>query len=160
MTPDEQNWLTWGAIRHRPNGATRWHEAGTRAAIAKHCATWGLPEATAHVLAHARDPKANTPNVIASRYTPDNEPQVGGHRHPPRIADECPEHAGQYASACSGCAADDLGPRDEDPGPPLPADMDGLTGREKFRQARAELDLRMALEARPKDAHVGEGSEA
>jgi len=77
----------------------------------------------------------------------------GNHPHPLRAGDpdECRTHKGQHVNHCSGCAADNLGPRDDDPGPPLPADMDGLTGPEKFRQARAELDLRMALEARPKE---------
>ena len=157
MTPDEQNWLTWGAIRHRPHGATRWQEAGTRAAIEKHCGTWGLAEATAHVLAHARDPKANTPNVIASRFTPDNEPQVGGPPRPPRREDVCPKPGhGGVAGNCVGCHADSLAADDEPvqhaPTPPrVPPPGDeyaGLTGRELFNAKRQELDLRHALEPR------------
>lgn len=162
MTPDEQNWLTWGAIRHRPHGSTRWQEAGTRAAIAKHCGTWGLAEATVHVLAHARDPKANTPNVIASRFAPDNEPEIGGHPHPPRREQECRKHPGNWANPCSGCAADmapdpDYGQPSQlthDPTPPRvppPGDVIDedtgrkITGRELFDIKRQELDLRNAL---------------
>jgi hypothetical protein len=68
------------------------------------------------------------------------------HRQPPRLgADrECRTHVGEYADSCRGCHADQLAATD-DPPPADPPDLDGLTGRERFRIARDELDLRRAL---------------
>lgn len=64
MTPEQIQWLTWGAIQHRPKGAPKWDEPGTHKAITDHCGSWGLEIATEHVLAHARDEKARTPFAI------------------------------------------------------------------------------------------------
>lgn len=73
MTPEQINWLTWGAVQHRPHGAPKWDEPGTHKAIADHCGTWGIDVATQHVLAHARDPKARTPFAIKGN-APHTEP--------------------------------------------------------------------------------------
>lgn len=143
MTPEEIRWLTWGAIHHRPHGAPRWDEPGTAKAITDHCGSWQLDVATQHVLAHARDPKAKTPFAIKGN-APHTEPQRTP-RHPPRAGadQECRAHLGEYVDSCRGCASDQLALVD-DPAPD-PPDLDGLTGRERFRIARDELDLRHAL---------------
>ncbi len=107
MTPAQLQWLTWGAIQHRPPGAPKWDEPGTAKAIADHCGSWGLAIATEHVLAHARDPKAKTPFVIKGP-TPHTEP-TKGIRQPAKAGEnECRVHPGEYAGSCRACAADRL----------------------------------------------------
>jgi hypothetical protein len=107
MTPDEIRWLTWGAIQHRPRGARRWDEPGTAKAIADHCGSWALSIATEHVLAHARDPKAETPFVIKGN-APHTEPTRAVRQPAKPGGEECPMHPGEYAAACRSCAADRL----------------------------------------------------
>jgi hypothetical protein len=107
MTPEQINWLTWGAVQHRPHGAPRWDEPGTRAAIVEHCGSWGIDIATQHVLAHARDAKAKTPFVIKGK-APHNEPTSAARQPAKPGGDECPMHPGEYAAACRSCAADRL----------------------------------------------------
>ena len=107
MTPDQLRWLTWGAIQHRPHGAPKWDEPGTAKAIADHCGTWDLDVATTHVLAHARDPKARTPFAIKGLAPSSTEP-VRHVRQPPKIADECRRHPGEWADHCRACAGDRL----------------------------------------------------
>lgn len=107
MTPDQINWLTWGAVQHRPRHATKWDEPGTRKAITEHCGSWGLEIATEHVLAHARDPKAKTPFVIKGN-PPHTEPAKGVRQPAKAGDDECRLHRGEYADSCRACAADAL----------------------------------------------------
>lgn len=107
MTPDQIRWLTWGAIQHRPRGASRWDEPGTARAIADHCGTWGLEIATEHVLAHARDAKAKTPFAIKGN-PPHTEPARAVRQPAKAGGDECRVHPGEYAGACRACAADRL----------------------------------------------------
>ena len=115
MTPDQINWLTWGAIQHRPHGAPKWDEAGTRALIERCCGSWSLDVATLHVLAHARDPKAKTPGVITGT-APSAEPQKTP-RYPPKAADECATHPGEWLDACRICAGPKAADGDEKPRP-------------------------------------------
>lgn len=153
LTTDQLANITWVLCETRRTtyGCAPWDSAGTRKAVSDIMGSWAYATALDHGLAHARDPKARTP--FAMKGTAPTLAPLDRHPHPLRAGDpdECRTHKGQHVSHCSGCSADDLGPRDDDLGPPLPADMDGLTGLEKFRQARAALDLRMALEARPKE---------
>jgi len=109
MTPEEIRWLTWGAIHHRPHGAPRWDEPGTAKAIADHCGTWQLDTATAHVLAHARDPKARTPYAIRGTAPSASEP-TRGVRYPAKAGspDECPLHPGEWVNSCRACNGDRL----------------------------------------------------
>lgn len=107
MTPDEMRWLTWGAIQHRPRGARRWDEPGTAKAIADHCGSWSLSIATEHVLAHARDPKAETPFVIKGN-APHTEPTKSVRQPAKAGGGECRVHPGEYANSCRACAADRL----------------------------------------------------
>jgi hypothetical protein len=104
MTPDELKWLTWGAIQHRPHGAPRWDAAGTAKAIADHCGNWGLDVATAHVLAHARDPKAKTPFAIKGNAP--STPLERGTWRPPTSEEACRDHPGEHATHCRMHAAD------------------------------------------------------
>lgn len=105
MTPDQIAWLAWGAVQHRPAHSTKWDQASTAKVITDHCASWGFEHATAHVLAHARDPKAKTPGAIKGKFTPDNEPAAGAFR-PPKPEQMCQLHGG-WLNGCSGCAADE-----------------------------------------------------
>jgi len=118
MTPEEQRWLTWGAIRHRPPGAPRWDEPGTAKAIADVCGSWTLDIATSHVLAHARDVNARTPYAIKGN-PPHTEP-VKQPRFPAKSADACPAHSGEYAGSCRVCASDALETGDRPKTPPRP----------------------------------------
>lgn len=106
MTPEQQRWLTWGAIQHRPKGAPRWDEPGTAKAIADHCAGWDLATATEHVLAHARDANARTPFAIKGN-PPHTEPTRAA-RYPAKDGDSCPSHPGEWVHSCRACAADRL----------------------------------------------------
>lgn len=106
MTPAQIEWLTWGAVQHRPHGAPRWDEPGTFAAIREHCGSWDLAIATEHVLAHARDPKARTPFAIKGN-PPHNTPQRTQQR-PARAGEDCLSHPGEWADHCRACAADAL----------------------------------------------------
>ena len=112
MTPDQINWLTWGAIQHRPHNAPTWDVAGTRALIERCCGNWSLDVATLHVLAHARDPKAKTPGVITGT-APSTEPQKTP-RYPPKRDQECPGHPGEWPDSCRICRAPVVA--DETPG--------------------------------------------
>ena len=107
MTPEQINWLTWGAVQHRPNGAPKWDEPGTHKAITDHCGPWGLEVATDHVLAHARDPKARTPFAIKGN-PPHTEPKHAPRQPAKAGADECRSHPGEWAVSCRSCAADRL----------------------------------------------------
>ena len=106
MTPDQIRWLTWGAIQHRPHGATKWDEPGTAKAIADHCRSWDLAVATEHVLAHARDPKARTPFAIKGPAPHTEAPK--GTRYPAKAGTDCRLHPGEWAETCRACAADRL----------------------------------------------------
>lgn len=107
MTPDQINWLTWGAVQHRPSGAPKWDEPGTHKAITEHCGAWGIDVATQHVLAHARDAKARTPFAIKGN-PPHTEPSKAARQPAKPGADECRAHAGEWATSCRSCAADRL----------------------------------------------------
>lgn len=136
MTPEQIQWLTWGAIQHRPPGAPKWDHPGTAKAIADHCGTWGLDIATQHVLAHARDPKARTPFAIKG-----NAPHTDatpGPRFPAKPDDECRLHRGEHADACRACAADKLAGDNEARTPPRPHQAAEPTAG--YRAARAAVD--------------------
>ena len=119
MTPDQINWLTWGAVQHRPHGAPKWDEPGTKKAITDHCRSWDFATATEHVLAHARDPKARTPFAIKGN-PPHTEP-VRGARFPAKPGVDCPTHPGEWADTCRACAADRLAGDQPDTRSPLRA---------------------------------------
>lgn len=135
VNADEQRWLVWGAIAHRPTGAPRWDEPGTAKAIADVCGTWTLAVATEHVLAHARDPKAKTPFAIKGPM-PHTQPQRE-HRHPAVAGspDECRHHPGEHADHCRSCAGDRLA------GEPATSARrgEGVPPPEGWQQARAAM---------------------
>jgi hypothetical protein len=132
MTPDQINWLTWGAIQHRPHGASKWDEPGTHKAISDHCGSWGIDIATQHVLAHARDPKARTPFAIKGP-TPHTEPTKGPRQPAKAGVDECRQHRGEYATACRACAAEQY----THPADPVLDDPTCTAGRELLAEIRS-----------------------
>ena len=116
MSPEQQQQaraIAFLATTTRPVGATRWDAEGVYAHVAR-LMERGLStyEVAARALAHAQDAKAKTPGVIATppKHTPETNPT----RYPPKTADECGAHPGQWAGACAVC----LGPKvhDEEPG--------------------------------------------
>lgn len=94
-------------VRQVTYGANAWDEDGTMAALRK-LAAWPLAALVEHAVGHAADPKAKTPGVFQSAFTPKTQQAspVDPHRRPPTRSEECPVHAGQYAVKCGGCAAD------------------------------------------------------
>lgn len=130
MNVQEIRWLTWGAIAHRPAHSPRWDEPGTLKAITEVCGTWTLEVATTHVLAHARDAKAKTPYAITGN-PPANEAQRPP-RYPPKAADECRNHPGEWADQCRICHGPQVA--DEQPG-----DRDTRPGRSNVSERVAEL---------------------
>lgn len=88
---------------------------------------WDLPGCLAAVKAVARrhpgdvalaavrlamTPDAKTPAALGVLDGPHWREKLApaGHRHPPRPAEECRTHAGEWAGSCRGCAADRLAP--------------------------------------------------
>ena len=134
MNDEELRWLTWGAIHHRPHGAPKWDEPGTAQAIRERCGNWELDVATQHVLAHARDPKARTPFAIKGT-APSTEP-TRAPRRPPKPADECRLHLGEWADACRICMA------------PKAIDDDGTTPATKAHGVTAEQAAEYVRQAR------------
>ncbi|WP_028654870.1 hypothetical protein [Nocardioides sp. J54] len=88
-------------------------------ALAARLRAWGVPDPEVR----ARDYMAGLHAAGWRWQAPENRPT------PPRRAEECTTHAGQYAARCAGCAADAKAiehrpepepPRPKAPKPPLP----------------------------------------
>ena len=95
------------------------------------------------VTRHARDAEARTPGAIERPFVPD-APKSAGVRYPPKGADECPRHVGEWVDACRICNA----PRavDEEP--------EDRTARRTERTSNyAEHVQTLRALARKEDAH-------
>ena len=108
-------------LREETHGANRWDEAGIYAIVAKLTGR-NLALVVEQVTRHAADVDAKTPGAINRPFTP--EAPKANRWEPPKAADQCPHHPGQWATSCGGCVADKHA-ADETPRPPAavrPAD--------------------------------------
>lgn len=103
-------------IRRATAGAGPWDEHGLMVNLRK-VQNRNLHMTTESVLRHAADPKAKSPGVIVAAFTPP-PPSNEGTPHPPKKADECRLHPGQYASTCATCITEPTRAYHDDEDPP------------------------------------------
>lgn len=100
---------------------------------------WGVPDPNMKARAFIDDLQGRGWKVVNEGVRP----------QPPRKADECPEHAGQYASGCGGCAADAQADDDTDrrvgPGH-LSSDQARAALRAALAEARQQTAARTATQ--------------
>lgn len=120
-------------VRKVTAGAGPWDADGLMSNLRK-IADRNLHMTIEHVLRHAADPNAKTPGVLAGSYTP-VAPTPTRRTSPPKRAEECRTHIGQYADNCGGCNADRLA-EPADQGAPM-SQADALKAARDALGARA-----------------------
>lgn len=94
-------------LRRETYGCKVWDKQGTDVIFARELVGMNFRTAIELVLAHSCDPDAKTPAAIKRPFTPTNSTPTK-RTGPPKKAEECPDHPGQYADNCGGCNADAL----------------------------------------------------
>lgn len=110
-------------VRRATSGAGPWDADGLMTNLRK-IADRNLHLTVEHVLRHAADPNAKTPGVIVGSFTPE-APKATPKLHPPKKADECRHHPGQYPPPyCGPCATEGRAWGDDQATPTSPADRE------------------------------------
>lgn len=123
-------------IREETYGCKPWDRQGTHVVFARELKGKHLATAIELVTTHAVDPEAKTPAAITRPFTP-APAATPRHTHPPKRRDECPNHPGQYATSCGGCAADRLAGPGYDEAEPAPTPPRTLTAGDPTTGAAA-----------------------
>lgn len=121
VTERDIPWLVYGAqrLREETYGCKIWDKQGTDVIFARELVGMNFQTAVELVVAHSVDPDAKTPAAIKRPFKPDTS-AARKRSGPPKRAEECPHHPGQYADNCGGCHADELA--DDDPDAESPAE--------------------------------------
>lgn len=93
-------------LRTETHGAAKWDHAGLWPVL-KRLEGHNLALTIERVTRHAADPDARTPAAIERPFVPE-APKATGVRYPPKAADECRLHPGEWATSCRACAGDAL----------------------------------------------------
>ena len=116
-------------LRAETHGAATWDDAGLWSVL-KRMEGHNLALTIERVTRHAADPEARTPAAIERPFVPD-APKAAP-RYPPKAADECRNHPGEWADQCRICHGPQVA--DEQPG-----DRDTRPGRSNVSERVAEL---------------------
>jgi len=92
-----------GRLRDETHGAAKWDQPGIWAIVSGLIGR-NLAVTIEQVTRHAADPEAKTPGAILRPFTPEAPGRQPA--RPPKRADECPHHPGQWSGSCGGCAVD------------------------------------------------------
>lgn len=108
VTKRDIPWLVYGAqrLREETYGCKTWDKQGTDVIFARELVGMNFQHAVELVVAHAVDPDAKTPASIKRPFKPDTT-TARKRSGPPKKAEECPHHAGQFPPPhCGPCATE------------------------------------------------------